>query len=361
MTFLNNWFAADARGTALTYASVVAVEEKSVIDYNRGNPDGVLSPGEDRRASRATRWSRSTRRRARCTRTARSSCSTPTWVDADEKAAAAAFEAYVQQPENQSTVLAYGFRPNNPTVPLADPIVAANGVDPAQPTAELEVPSPEVLSASSTRGPSCARTPGCCSCSTSRARWARSVTDDGKTRLDLAQEAAISALDQFKDTDDVGLWAFSTDLGGPDPNLARAGADRSDRAEQTRPSPASDRRRSSRRTAHRSTTSRRRRTTTMLDSYDPAKINAIVLLTDGENDDGITDDDDQQFEGLIARCSRAARVRSSQPVRLFTISYGDDADALTLRAISQATRAATYNATNPATINQVFTAVISNF
>ena len=42
MTFLNNWFAADARGTALTYASVVAVEEKSVIDYNLGNPDGVL-------------------------------------------------------------------------------------------------------------------------------------------------------------------------------------------------------------------------------------------------------------------------------------------------------------------------------
>ena len=34
---------------------------------------------------------------------------------------------------------------------------------------------------------------------------------------------------------------------------------------------------------------------------------------------------------------------------------------MTLRAISQATQAATYNASNPATINQVFTAVISNF
>jgi Ca-activated chloride channel family protein len=48
-------------------------------------------------------------------------------------------------------------------------------------------------------------------------------------------------------------------------------------------------------------------------------------------------------------------------VRLFTISYGESADVQTLRAISQATRAATYNASNPATINQVFTAVISNF
>ena len=33
--------------TSLTYASAVAVEEKSVIDYNRGNPDGVLDPGEE--------------------------------------------------------------------------------------------------------------------------------------------------------------------------------------------------------------------------------------------------------------------------------------------------------------------------
>ena len=29
--------------------SAVAVEEKSVIDYNAGNPDGVLEPGEQPR------------------------------------------------------------------------------------------------------------------------------------------------------------------------------------------------------------------------------------------------------------------------------------------------------------------------
>ena len=45
LTFLNNWYRADARGTALTYTSAVAVEEKSVIDYNSGNPDGELSTG----------------------------------------------------------------------------------------------------------------------------------------------------------------------------------------------------------------------------------------------------------------------------------------------------------------------------
>ena len=51
-TFLNNWYRTDREGTSLTYASAVAVEEKSVIDYNAGNPDGVLDPGERPRTPR---------------------------------------------------------------------------------------------------------------------------------------------------------------------------------------------------------------------------------------------------------------------------------------------------------------------
>ena len=41
-----NLYRSDQRGAPYAYASAVAVEEKSVIDYNRGNPDGVLDPGE---------------------------------------------------------------------------------------------------------------------------------------------------------------------------------------------------------------------------------------------------------------------------------------------------------------------------
>ena len=144
MTFLNNWFAADARGTALTYASVVAVEEKSVIDYNLGNPDGVLSPGEEPRVPRDPLVAIYPEEGTLFSDSPFIVLDTE-WVDDEEKAAAAAFETFVQLPENQQAVLEYGFRPNNAAVPLAAPIVAENGVDPAQPTAELEVPSPEVL------------------------------------------------------------------------------------------------------------------------------------------------------------------------------------------------------------------------
>jgi Ca-activated chloride channel family protein len=358
MTFLNNWFAADARGTALTYASVVAVEEKSVIDYNKGNPDGVLSPGETARPPRDPLVAIYPTEGTLYSDSPFIVVDAP-WVDADEKAAAALFEDYVQLPENQRTVLEYGFRPNNPTVALADPIIAANGVDPAQPTATLEVPAPDVLIGILDSWAELRKDARVLLVLDISGSMGEIVTDDGKTRLDLAQQAAVGALDQFKDTDDVGLWAFSTDLGGPDPNvrelvpLGQIG--------ETRPAIAQaiESQFPTNGTPLYEVTEKAY--TTMLDSYDPTKINAIVLLTDGQNDDGAPDDDEQQFQDLIARLQQGSEGSSSQPVRLFTISYGDDADQLTLRAISQATRAATYNATNPATIDQVFTAVISNF
>jgi Ca-activated chloride channel family protein len=98
----------------------------------------------------------------------------------------------------------------------------------------------------------------------------------------------------------------------------------------------------------------------MLEQYDPETINAIVLLTDGMNDDGTLNDDDEQFATLIETLE-GPEGESATPVRVFTIAYGDDADDQVLRQISQASSAATYNASNPATIEQVFTAVISNF
>jgi Ca-activated chloride channel family protein len=280
------------------------------------------------------------------------------WVTPEQKIAAAAFEEYVQRPENQAKVLEFGFRPNNPSVPLADPVSAANGVDPSEPRAELEVPSPEVL----------VRILDAWAEQRKEARVLLvldisgsmgELATDTETKLDLAKEAAVSALDQFKDADEVGLWVFSTDLGGDDPNYREAvpvapiGENRSVLEDQilaqfpTNGTPLYD------------VTSKSY--AAMLDSYDPAKINAVVFLTDGVNDDGNLGDDDDEFDALIAQLRSGSEGASSRPVRVFTISYGDGADVVTLRAIAQATAAAHYDASNPATIQQVFTAVISNF
>lgn len=357
MTFLNNWFATDVRGTSLTYASAVAVEEKSVIDYNRGDPDGVLAAGEVPRVPRVplvaiypeegTLYSDSP-----------FIVLDAEWVTPEQKAGAALFEEFVQLPENQAKVLEYGFRPNNPNVPLAEPITAEFGVDPNQPQAELEVPADEVLVRildTWAQQRKDARVLLVLDVSGSMGDLA---SDDG-TKLDLAKEAAISALDDFKDTDEVGLWVFTTDMFGDDPNytelvpVSPIGEDEGqlegeiDAQYPLNGTPLYD-------VAGKAYQA-------MLDTYDPTKINAVVFLTDGVNDDGIVNDDEQQFTDLIATLRSGSEGAQSRPVRVFTISYGDGADTVTLKAISQATSAAHYDASNPATINQVFTAVISNF
>jgi Ca-activated chloride channel family protein len=357
MTFLNNWFAADARGTSLTYASAVAVEEKSVIDYNRGNPDGVLAPGEEPRIPRVPLVSIYPEEGTLFSDNPFIILDTE-WVDDEERAAARLFQDYVQLPANQEKVLEFGFRPNNPSVPVTDPIVPANGVDPNQPAAELEVPAPDVLvgildSWAELRKE--ARVLLVLDVSGSMGDFA----GPDATKLDLAQAAAVSALDQFKDADEVGLWVFSTDLGGADPNVReevpiepigpqRDLLDERIRAQiPTNGTPLYD------------ATSKAYAAT--LDGYDPAKINAVVLLTDGINDDGDVSDDEDQLTALIQQLQAGSEGASSRPVRVFTISYGDGADVATLRSVAQATSAAHYDASNPATIDRVFTAVISNF
>lgn len=94
----------------------------------------------------------------------------------------------------------------------------------------------------------------------------------------------------------------------------------------------------------------------MKQQFDPARINAVVLLTDGRNEDDFDD-----LESTVAKLRSGSEGQSSQPVRLFTIAYGKDADKAVLKRLSEATSAASYDASDPKTINKVFTAVVSNF
>jgi Ca-activated chloride channel family protein len=358
MTFLNNWFATDLRGTSLTYASAVAIEEKSIIDYNRGNPDGELAVGEVPREPRVPLVAIYPEEGTLFSDNPFIVLDAP-WVTAEQKEAAQLFEEFVQRPENQEKVLEFGFRPNNPNVVVTTPISAEFGVDPSQPRTELELPAPDVLVRvldSWAEHRKEARVLLVLDISGSMGEPAT----DSETKLDLAKKAAISALDQFKDADEVGLWVFSTDqIATPDPNyrelvpVGPIGESRAFMADQisaqfpTNGTPLYD--------------VVQKSYDTMLDAYDPGKINAVVFLTDGVNDDGDTLDDDEQFESLVASLQSGSEGATSRPVRVFTISYGEGADTVTLKAISQATSAAHYDASNPATIQQVFTNVISNF
>jgi Ca-activated chloride channel family protein len=95
----------------------------------------------------------------------------------------------------------------------------------------------------------------------------------------------------------------------------------------------------------------------MVEEYDPSRINAVVLLTDGRNEDP----DNEDLDGLLQFLRSENEGEAATPVRIFTIAYGGDSDVATLKRIAEATTAAAYSAVDPATIVNVFNAVVSNF
>jgi Ca-activated chloride channel family protein len=344
--------------------SAVAVEEKSVLDYNLGNPDGILDPGEEPRPPRiplvaiypeeGTLFS-----------------DNPffvldaEWVDADQQEGARRFAEYVGRPENQERVLEFGFRPANPSVAVADPVVPANGVDPEEPTTLLDVPAPDVMIDLLDRWEDQrkrARVLIVLDVSGSMAEPA--VPDDpaSPTRLDLAKEAAIDAIDLFAPDDEIALRIFTTDIEqtGDVENtfldlvdygrVADVGESVRNRIRDLIPlngTPLYDVTSLSFQRA--------------LEGFDASRINAVVLLTDGVNDDGEPSDDQQQLDALLTELRAGSEGQLSRPVRVFTIAYSADADGGALRRIAEASAAASYQSTDPTSIDQVLTAVISNF
>ncbi len=358
LTFMNNWYRADQRGSALAYASAVGVEEKSVIDYNTGNPDGILSPGEVPRKPKIPLV-------AIYPKEGTLFSDDPfiilnaDWVTPDQKAAAAAFETFAQLPENQQKVLQFGFRPHNSAVPIGDPINAANGLDPSQPQSELSVPDPKVVVGILDQWAQQRKDAKVLLVLDVSGSMGDSVGDTGKTKLELAIQAAVNSLGKFKDTDEVGLWVFTTNL-PPNNNTYEELVATAPMAENRAKLKAALLAQSPQNgtplfsvTTDAFTAARK--------EFDATKINAVVFLTDGRNDDENSGDDQQQYDTMIKTLRSGSEGINNNSVRVFTIGYGSDADTATLKAIAEASNAAYYDASNPATIDQVFTNVVSNF
>ncbi len=355
-TFLNNWYRNDARGTALTYTSALAVEEKSVIDYNLGNPDGITDPGERPRPPKIPLVAIYPKEGTLFSDNPFFLLDAP-WVDEREREGARAFERYVQTPENQRRVVQFGFRPGNPAVAVGTPIDRSNGVDPDQPQNVLGVPQPPVLARIlELWGQQRRSARVMLVIDVSGSMGDPAGDDDDTTKLELAKQAAIAALSQFKDDDDVALRIFSTDLSTTEPTdyldlvpFGPIGAQREQIASRIRnlvPTQGTP-----------LYTVAGDSFEDLRESYDAAKINAVVLLSDGRNEDPRNRD----VEALLNVLRAGSEGQSSRPVRIFPIAYGEDADLAVLKRIAEATNAAAYDASNPATIEQVFTAVISNF
>lgn len=228
-----------------------------------------------------------------------------------------AFRQYLTSASVQQRVLQAGYRPADLDIPIdgpGSPINASNGADPAQPVTTLQMPGPSVVEVVRDVW-----------WLTKRHTNVYLVVDISGSmageKLERTQEALLNFLEQIKGEDErVGLITFSSDV-YVDEELGDLGVNR-------------------RRITSAVTGLEADQYTALLDAVaeaygrlqklgDRERINAIVVMTDGQENDSFI-----ALDTLVDRIERGNR--SGVPVVIFCIAYGEDAEMETLEALAAA-------------------------
>ncbi|MFL6103551.1 MAG: substrate-binding and VWA domain-containing protein [Actinomycetes bacterium] len=355
-TFLANLQQADQAGQALNFVSAVPLDEKSVWDYNRGNASG-LEDGAERAKPDVPLV-------AIYPKEGTLEADHPwvvlraPWVNDAKRRAAAAFLDYLRSEPIQERFQAAGFRTSEgrPGPQLSQ----ANGLLPDQPSRVLAPPAPKVVAAALESWNAARKRSNVLAVYDVSGSMKEEVPGTGgRTKMDIVKEAASQALALFAPETNLGTWVFSTNLVGnrdwaesvpigptnarlPDGKIRRQVlAEALARLQATNGD-----------TGLYDTTLAAFRAVQR--SYAPQRINIVVLLTDGINDDP---------SGGIDRAELLRRLKAEQdkerPVRIITIAYGANADAASLKMIADATGGLAFVSRDPRDILHVFTDAIT--
>ncbi|MCL7423606.1 substrate-binding domain-containing protein [Streptomyces sp. YS415] len=363
LTFTANLRRADEEheDKAMSYISAVTLEESTVAAYNAGHPCGALSDEEG------------------CKKTTKPQTPLVSFYPEDgilfsdhpyiklngrgaaKKAVAEDFLTYLHSPEVFARHFApYGFRTHEGTAPKNSPVLnEAHGVLPDTPPDPLSTPDDDVLKHLLDIWPVLRRPANVLLVIDTSASMNDGIVSAGESKLQRLKRAETELFGEFTRSDKVGLWKFSDaeDLGGVTDyrELVPVGP-----YDQARSKQLSDNFRALE--AEGATglyDTLDAATKAMRKDYDPSAINAIVLLTDGRNEDrgSLTE------EELLGRIGDTSKPL----VRVFTIAYGSEADdrdregRSVLQRIADAGGGQAYEAHDVETIEKVITSVISNF
>lgn len=343
LTFLNNQYKLDQE-TSTPYVSATVVEEKSVIDYNQGNPTG--EPGQ---ASTPPRTPLVAVQPAEGTMYSDSPYAilTAPWVTDVQKQGAQNFLTFLKEPAQMQVFTDAGFRSTDGQ--LGEKWKNDPNLTSTPPATIFAFPRGDVINAIQAQWKDLRK----------KARImmildvSGSMEEDsgnGQSKLEKATQAIKISLNEFNPQDEVGFSIFTTGIPDNYQTLVPVAPMSTNKekiiaALQLVPlngtplyntiAKAQD---DAKKTA------------------DPGKINAIVVLTDGKNEADPTLSLDEVINNI-----KTTRENRNENIKVFTIGYGEDADMAVLEEISSSTGAKAYDATNPANIGNVLKNVMSNF
>ncbi len=177
---------------------------------------------------------------------------------------------------------------------------------------------------------------------------------NGLRRIDIFQQAALGAMQKFSGEVQMGVWAFSTARNGDldYEELAPIGplADAA-HLQQIAGIIASLPERLGGATGLYDTTLAAVQRVT--ETYDPERVNSVLLITDGRNEDANGID----LDTLLAELEELQDPL--QPVPVIMIGFGPDTDFEAMTRIANATGGAAYSATEPEDLGDVLVIALS--
>lgn len=344
-------------GGGSSYVSAIALEETSLFNYNKGNPDShTVQPGERLTPpsekliaiypEEGSMWSDNP-----------STVLNAPWVTPEQKIASEAFTKFLSTKPAQEILPKYGFRPVMKDVDPSKELNASVGINTKLPSKTLPKPSAEVVSSALDQWAK-VRKPSAVLQLIDISGSMNEDTGNGETRLDAAIRSSQGTLGNFRSTDKIGIWAFTTGLNskhGENVVPVREFAPLAGDKEKLKGS-IDDLRNAS------------MNGTPLYDSIDKAydymlpqaetgRINAIIVLSDGEDTNSSI-----SLDSLLVKINSTAKEGTTDsPVRIFTIAYGQTANKESLERISKASGGQMFDATDPTRINEIFTQVMNNF
>ncbi|WP_431032285.1 substrate-binding and VWA domain-containing protein [Streptomyces sp. P6-2-1] len=270
-----------------------------------------------------------------------------------ESRAAVRFMTFLNESRGQRLLRADGFRPEGGEADAG--VAKAAGARAPQPYTSPTAEPPSAKALQETRGMwtitvQSARLLVVVDASPSMAEL---VPGRGQSRMDVTKASLLQALAQFTPADDIGLWEFSTRLDGnrdyrelvPTDRLgARKGEGVTQRDKLTEAFGALQPQTGGATGLYDTTLAAYRKASK---GYAPDKFNAVVLLTDGTNED----------PGSLTRGALLSKLRDladpAHPLPLVAIAVGPEAAGDDMKAIGAATGGSGFKVDDPAQIHEV--------